>query len=237
MSPLAGRFLGRDPIGYAGGLSLFQIMRCSPTTSLDPDGLRDCKITVYGGHNYNVREMLNEDYPDTFPDSLPRGDSPPGEIPDGDYVIGVGCGANIDVINDENPDSFQDYIEEIFPCHSVWCGNDRELNKLDNPINGLQFQYACKRFDDAVTYAKKAAKGLCKGKSANPSKCKQEDTPKCEKVTIEVKCDKAMENLSKGLDPDTGLPPIPDDWWLKGTKHKTPRCQHCGEKFVVNCAK
>ena len=35
-----GRFISRDPIGYAGGMGLYQIVRGNPTTATDPVGLK-----------------------------------------------------------------------------------------------------------------------------------------------------------------------------------------------------
>jgi len=40
MSPSAGRFLGRDPIGYEDGTNLFEYVRSNPTNENDPSGLR-----------------------------------------------------------------------------------------------------------------------------------------------------------------------------------------------------
>ncbi|MFA5507825.1 MAG: RHS repeat-associated core domain-containing protein [Vulcanimicrobiota bacterium] len=47
--PSLGRFLNRDPIGFAGGLNLFSAMDNNPTTYVDPTGLL-LESATYGGH-------------------------------------------------------------------------------------------------------------------------------------------------------------------------------------------
>jgi len=43
-SPTLGRFLQRDPIGYPGGMNVYQYARLTPSMRLDPGGLKDYKI-------------------------------------------------------------------------------------------------------------------------------------------------------------------------------------------------
>ena len=38
--PIRGRFLTRDPIGYADGMSLYEVARGNPLVHVDPLGLK-----------------------------------------------------------------------------------------------------------------------------------------------------------------------------------------------------
>ncbi|MFN9602593.1 MAG: RHS repeat domain-containing protein [Planctomycetota bacterium] len=55
MSPSAGRFLGRDPIGYEAGISVYQFLRSRVMVTLDPTGTVDinchcsCSRQGHGG--------------------------------------------------------------------------------------------------------------------------------------------------------------------------------------------
>jgi RHS repeat-associated protein len=48
MSPLAGRFLGRDPIGYVGGYLLVAFLNHNPQSLMDPSG------NIYTYHEYST---------------------------------------------------------------------------------------------------------------------------------------------------------------------------------------
>jgi RHS repeat-associated protein len=43
----AGRFLERDPIGFRGGINLYQYVRSNPTNRIDPSGTTDNACTYY----------------------------------------------------------------------------------------------------------------------------------------------------------------------------------------------
>ncbi len=224
----------RDPIGYRGGGNLYRFVGGRPLVYTDPWGLKECKITIYGWHNFNVKDECNKDYPNVFP----RAGGERGTIPDGEHVIGVGCGAGVDVNGDGEPDSLQDYFERFFPCNSVYCPR---LNGVDDPINGLRFKKACSAVKNAFDKAEDAATRLCEDRSANPKRCK---APKvdCDSVVIEIKCDQAMLDISKGKNPDPNNPLdpmnptwIPDDWW-KDSRGR-PLCDICGSKKAVQCKK
>lgn len=45
-SPTLGRFINRDPVGYADGMNPYQAVRGSPTNFLDPVGLRTTAPTT-----------------------------------------------------------------------------------------------------------------------------------------------------------------------------------------------
>ena len=46
----AGRFLNRDPIGYAGGVNLYAYTQSNPVNSIDFDGTQPCDLSQAGGH-------------------------------------------------------------------------------------------------------------------------------------------------------------------------------------------
>jgi RHS repeat-associated protein len=56
-APELGRFISRDPIGFAGGLHLFNGAGASPVTYVDPLGLRQtgCGATIAPPSNRNLR--------------------------------------------------------------------------------------------------------------------------------------------------------------------------------------
>jgi hypothetical protein len=54
MSPLAGRFLGRDPIGYVDGLSTYTFVINSPLDASDPSGL----IKLSDCYAYSEKEVF-----------------------------------------------------------------------------------------------------------------------------------------------------------------------------------
>ena len=50
-APVAGRFVGRDPIGYQDSLSLFSYVGESPTNYLDPSGKTKIKLCFFWHFN------------------------------------------------------------------------------------------------------------------------------------------------------------------------------------------
>jgi RHS repeat-associated protein len=51
MSPIAGRFLSRDPIGYAGGKeTLYSYCESKPSIRIDPTGLAACTVRLVCDH-------------------------------------------------------------------------------------------------------------------------------------------------------------------------------------------
>jgi RHS repeat-associated protein len=54
MSPSAGRFLGRDPIGYSDGVNNYELNGASPQASVDP----------YGNRGYELDEVDIPDWED-----------------------------------------------------------------------------------------------------------------------------------------------------------------------------
>jgi RHS repeat-associated protein len=51
VSPLAGRFLGRDPIGFEGSeWQLYELLNSCPLANIDPSGLKCC-LRTYNTHN------------------------------------------------------------------------------------------------------------------------------------------------------------------------------------------
>ena len=202
--PQLGRFINRDPMGYWGkDFNLYRYVGNGPLHVMDPCGLKKCKITIYGGHNYEIKGMIDKDYP--------KGDEEKWPIPEGECIIGVGCGSGADVDDDGKPDSLQDYFEKHYTCNSVYAPRLREI---DNPLEGMKPTMACTFMKYAVTQAKRAARRMIEGKPSNPSKegestnpSKGECPPECDSVDIVIKCDKAMENLLNGgvwTNPKTG---------------------------------
>ena len=180
--PTVGRFLSEDPI--AADINLYRYVGNNPLNATDPDGLKTCTITIYGGHNFEIGGMIDKDYP--------KGDKAAWPIPKGECVAGVGCGSGVDVDGDGKPDSIQDYLEKRYPCNSIYAPR---LCKIDDPLEGMKPTMACTFMKYAVEQAKKAARRMLEGKSPNPSKgdCPSE----CDSVDIVIKCDKAMEDLLK----------------------------------------
>jgi hypothetical protein len=149
---------------------------------VDPSGLDACKITIYGGHNFEIGKMIETDFPKGGKDAWP--------IPKGQCVVGVGCGAGVDVDGDGEDDSIQDFLEKRHPCNSVHAD---KLRRIDDPQAGMKPNWACTFMKYAIEQAKKAARRMIDGNSPNPSKC--DNVAKCDSVEIVIKCDQTMENL------------------------------------------
>lgn len=152
----------------------------------DPFGLKDCKITVFVGHNFSVKDFLDKEYP------RPDEDQRSWPIPLGDCVMGVTCGAGQDVDGDGKVDSVQDYLEKFNACNTVSLP---PLKELDDPIAGLKIEHACTRAKQALERARRAGSQLCNGECPNPKKCKDWKDPACDRVIISVMCDLDAQRL------------------------------------------
>jgi len=63
--PYLGRWNRHDPI--QADFNLYRYVHNNPTNTPDPEGLADCQITIYGGHNYNSLQGIENDYPNGIP--------------------------------------------------------------------------------------------------------------------------------------------------------------------------
>jgi hypothetical protein len=160
----------------------------SPPNSVDSFGLKDCKISIRVGHNYNVASEFDEMYDR-------RDDGNGWVIEEGECIIGVGCGSGEDVNGDGQLDSIQEYIEHFNPCNSVLAP---ELCKIDDPVQGLTPLAACNAANYAFKKAQEAAlRMLGKRGKRSPNPAITDCEPECESVTIEIKCDEDMTRLSE----------------------------------------
>ena len=186
---VAGRFVSRDPIGFAGSkLNLYRFAEGNPKSSSDPSGLKSCKITIYGGHNNDLISAITSDYPNPG-GTLNGGD--PWLIPDTDCIVGVGCGINIDVDGDGNVDSFQDYLNTHYPCNSITAPT---LCNYSDPRQGLLIEIACGALSRAFhAYAPRAARRMLN--EMHPNSANRDCKPACDEVEITVKCDDAMREI------------------------------------------
>ncbi len=65
-SPTLGRWLTRDPIGYAGGINLYEYVGSSPAGNVDPAGAQPISLPPVGGYaetNFNNQETTTTVYP------------------------------------------------------------------------------------------------------------------------------------------------------------------------------
>ena len=78
MSPSAGRFLGRDPIGYGGGHSQYELFSSRALRKLDPTGkiAIDCFCHCFGGGSCGGREPLYPRYNVKFKVQIESSDYP-----------------------------------------------------------------------------------------------------------------------------------------------------------------
>jgi RHS repeat-associated protein len=78
MSPSAGRFLGRDPIGYADGANPYEIFHSTALRRLDPSGYAplDCSCHCWGGGSCGGREPLYPRYDIRFTLQIDSTDNP-----------------------------------------------------------------------------------------------------------------------------------------------------------------
>ena len=78
MSPSAGRFLGRDPIGYGGGHSQYELFSSRALRKLDPTGkiTIDCFCHCFGGGSCGGREPLYPRYNVKFKVQIESSDYP-----------------------------------------------------------------------------------------------------------------------------------------------------------------
>ena len=63
-SPLLGRFMQRDPIGYVDGMNLYGYVNCRPLGLTDPLGLAKCEVQILVGHDADIwdeAELLTDE--------------------------------------------------------------------------------------------------------------------------------------------------------------------------------
>ena len=58
--PEFGRWVSRDPIGERGGLNRYAFVGNSPLNTVDPLGLKPCKVFIWIGHGHRVRAHLEK---------------------------------------------------------------------------------------------------------------------------------------------------------------------------------
>ncbi len=96
-----GDFIERNPATYTDDtVNLYSYVNDMPVASSDPYGLASCGITVFIGHNFNIRDMINKQVPKAGKDKFPMGQC----------VVGIGCG-----VPGENKQSIQTFMETNYP--------------------------------------------------------------------------------------------------------------------------
>jgi RHS repeat-associated protein len=207
--------MSRDPADDSSAPNLYVYVESNPTIFVDPDGLDACNITIYGGHNIDIKDTIDKEFPAGNPN--PWTNPQPGRFPRGQYLTGVGCG-----IGGANfLPTFQQWMLTNYPCNSIYAPSAQ--NSDWNGQGGLPIGEACDRMRRTIKSSKDGAKNrLCKGE--NPAGHCPNPPPKCDDVKITVKCDGAMKDLFDG-----------QKW--KGTKiNYTKKCQGvCGSSQTVKC--
>ena len=102
-----GRFVSEDPLAPEFVRNAFVYAAGSPTRLTDPDGLKECDLTIYGGHNLEVVDMIQKEFGDKNKKLT---------IPDTTFIAGIGCslqraGGN----NSIKDDGIQDQIKADAP--------------------------------------------------------------------------------------------------------------------------
>jgi RHS repeat-associated protein len=187
--PHLGRWNRRDPIGYSShDVSLYRYVTGNPAGLVDPSGLQDysvstetngCTITIYAGHNFEDIGAIKSDFPQI--DSGGNTVVPPNQ-----FIIAIGCGVT-------GPNgkrcSLQKYLQTYYPNNTVNVPGLPYYNSGDIP-----FAKSPGYVQSALTAARAAAGRLCSGQQANPKG--KACPPKCDTVTIQVKCDNIVASLS-----------------------------------------
>ena len=181
------RFINRDPIGYEGGINLYEYCGNDPLGWVDssgsgpvwPDGSPvggtifwpwaiepvevPCKITLYGGHNSSVLAGIAKDYPNGIPAT--------------DCVQGVGCAI---LLPGKQIVPLNKYICDRYPDNSFKMPHVRiPLNYLQ----GVQPKTACDFMWKALYDAEEAAKKMFNSNRG------------CTSVTVTIKCFPEMADL------------------------------------------
>jgi len=88
--PTLGRWLQRDPIGYADGMSLYEYVACRPTCSVDPHGRRRIEHATNVDETKTLRDKI------VARDGLPPNSDPelPSYVSGMEVGLGVGAGLN-----------------------------------------------------------------------------------------------------------------------------------------------
>lgn len=185
-APQLGRFVSRDPIGYARRNSnLFGFCDNSPAVYMDPSGLcpsdeakakppliEDCEIRVFAGHcvpppNPAFPELRNRELIDLQNADWVYGkiwdinhDFP--QLPPCSAVGGIGC----------YPAELRHYIEPRFPGQTV-CPSF--------PDGFMPDTECVVRLEKMLEEARKKAAELCK--------VREGDKPRCKAIRIKVQCD------------------------------------------------
>ena len=179
--PQLQRFINRDPLVYdTEDMNLYRYVGDDPTDGTDPEGLAACKITIYGGHNYNVKGGVEGDYPNGPPPT--------------DCVTGIGCALPDPETPPGKPPRYISpprYLCKRYPCNSFPVPG---TGGITNPIMGVRPFQACGYMKMALAAAKKAAQNMLNGQPVNPGN-KNCPTPQCDSVTIVIKCDPDMTAL------------------------------------------
>jgi RHS repeat-associated protein len=160
-----GRFIGRDPLVYPDGYNTYAAWFVP--SRLDPQGLDDCNIDIFVGHNFEATDWI-----DGYKD-----------CPDSQFLGPVGCG-----LGPSKDETLRDYLEREKP---------RNMFPMPEWPGELSFVEAPNAMAQVYIKAKEFAAGLCKGKAKRHKCTKGSPEPVCDNVNIRIKCNKDMINLLK----------------------------------------
>ena len=107
--PMAGRFVSRDPIGFRGGINLYNYTGSNPINRADPSGLTRLTFNVRSGTltvdpespgraGYSISATSGKGSCMNNPDCECRSDV--GPIPRGSYTANIGSLANPNFLKD-----------------------------------------------------------------------------------------------------------------------------------------